>query len=81
MKHKQDNTKLVSLYENINTMKDTNDRNIIDAFTQAFDEMGDEALKRIVDAYAMFAKRSGGAVVSPLHKRAVDEYAKRNQHA
>ena len=60
-------------------MKDTNDQNILHAFTLAFDEMGDEALKRIVDAYAAFAKRHGGAIASPLHKIVLSENAYRNQ--
>lgn len=59
-------------------MKDTNDQNILHAFTLAFDEMGDEALKRIVDAYAAFAKRNGGAIASPLHKIVLSENAFRD---
>jgi len=79
MKHKQDNTKLANLYENINTMKDTNNRTILDAFARAFDEMGDEAFQRIADAYDAFAKRQGGATVSPLHNLVKSEFALRNQ--
>ena len=62
-------------------MKDTNNRTILDAFEHAFDEMSDEALQRIVDAYAEYTKRQGGNTVSPLHNLVKLEYSYRNQYA
>jgi hypothetical protein len=59
-------------------MKDTNEKLVSEAFEQAFDDMGNEALQSILSAFSTFAIRNPGKVIQYLHEMALDQNAYRN---
>lgn len=60
-------------------MKDTNEQLVAEAFEQAFDDMGDEALESILKAFNTLAIRNPGKVIQHLHAMAQSQNAYRNQ--
>ena len=60
-------------------MKDTNEQQVADALERAFDDMGDEALENILNAFNTFPIRNPGKVIQYLHEMALSDNAYRNQ--
>lgn len=59
-------------------MKETNEQKVVDAFDNAFDEIGDESLKSILNAFSTFSIRNPGKVIQYLHEMALSQNAYRN---
>ena len=77
MSTKPDNTKLANLYENMNQPTVSGDERFAEAFELALDEMGDQALKNITNAF--MSVRNPAKALRALQIAVVSQNGYRNQ--
>ena len=74
---KPDNTKLANLYENMNQPTASSDDQFAEAFELALDEMGDQALQNITNAFKLV--RNPAKALHALQVAIVSQNGYRNQ--
>jgi hypothetical protein len=57
----------------------TNEQQVAYAFERAFDDIGDETLESILNAFNTFPIHNPGKVIQYLHETALDQIDYRNQ--